>query len=59
MGTRGYIVHRYRGRYYIRYNHFDSYYEVLGVGVVAGIPSDKEEYQSTLEGSGKRTCHCS
>lgn len=30
MGTRGYIVIKYKSKYYTIYNHFDSYPEYLG-----------------------------
>jgi len=46
MGTRGYVMVRFRGRYYIRYHRFDSYYEGLGVEIIADIPTDPNEYQS-------------
>lgn len=45
MGTRGFIVHRVRGRYYVTYNHFDSYPTELGRILVAGIPDDPEKFQ--------------
>jgi len=38
MGTRGYIVWRCRGRYYVLYNHFDSYPSGLGETLLAQIP---------------------
>lgn len=46
MGTRGLEIVRFRGRYYIRYNQYDSYYEGLGAEIIAKIPADPEEYQS-------------
>lgn len=45
MGTRGYRIVRYRGRYWIYYNHYDSYPEHLGAGIVAGVPVDPKEYE--------------
>jgi len=34
MGTRGYIVVKYKGKYYYVYNHFDSYPSNLGKKIV-------------------------
>ena len=45
MGTRGYRVYRYRGRYYAVYNHWDSYPSGLGNELVETIPEDYESYQ--------------
>ena len=45
MGTRGYRVYRFRGRYYALYNHWDSYPEGLGADLIATIPTDPEEYK--------------
>ena len=47
MGTRGLEIVRFRGRYYIRWHRFDSYFEGLGAKIVASIPTDPEEYNST------------
>jgi hypothetical protein len=47
MGTRGLKIVRFRGRYYIRHNQYDSYFEGLGAKIVASIPLDPVEYQST------------
>lgn len=45
---------RFRGRYYIFYNHYDSYPEDLGEKLVNTIPTDSEEYCSkTLSGKQK------
>jgi hypothetical protein len=38
MGTRGFKVYRYKGRYFVQYNHMDSYPEGLGVNLIGGIP---------------------
>lgn len=46
MGTRGLEIVRFRRRYYIRFNRFDSYYEGLGANIVARIPASPEEYHS-------------
>lgn len=46
MGTRGLVIYRCRGRYFIYYNQLDSYPEGLGETVVHTIPEDPEEYKS-------------
>ena len=48
MGTRGYKIIRFRGRYYCFYNHFDSYPANYGEELVDWIPDDPEEYQKWL-----------
>ena len=48
MGTRGYRIIRFRGRYYRFYNHFNSYPEVFGSQIVNDIPTDPKEYQKWL-----------
>ncbi len=48
MGTRGLLIVRFRKRYYIQYNQFDSHFDGLGAKIVARIPSDPEEYQGVL-----------
>jgi hypothetical protein len=48
MGTRGLEIVRFRGRCYIRYHQFDTYFEGLGAKIVASIPADPEEYHSTV-----------
>lgn len=45
MGTRGFIVYRIRGRYYVTYNHWDSYPTNLGRSIVGGIPVDREKFE--------------
>ena len=47
MGTRGYKVYRHKGRYYVYYNHFDSYPSIFGLQVLHEIPRDvsKEEFE--------------
>jgi hypothetical protein len=37
MGTRGYLIFKYQGRYYIIYNHWDSYVSCMGVEIVKQI----------------------
>lgn len=48
MGTRGYRVTRFRGRYYCFYNNSNSFPEVLGKFIVSEIPTDPEAYQRWL-----------
>ena len=45
MGSRGLEIVRFRGRYYIRWHRYDSYFEGLGAKIVAGIPAERDEYQ--------------
>ena len=45
MGTRGFFVYRFRGRYYALYLPYDTYPEGLGKQVVQSIPEDPEEYR--------------
>ena len=47
MGTRGYKVYRHKGRYYIYYNHFDSYPSGLGLDLLRKIPRNvpKDEFE--------------
>ncbi|KAL3450991.1 hypothetical protein BJX65DRAFT_304407 [Aspergillus insuetus] len=45
MGTRGLLFIRWKGRYYIYYNHWDSYPEGLGKAIVGKIPATPEKYQ--------------
>ena len=51
MGTRGYTVYRHKGRYYVYYNHFDSYPDGLGLQVLHEIPRNvsKEEFEEWVE----------
>ncbi|KAJ0420131.1 hypothetical protein BJY00DRAFT_313347 [Aspergillus carlsbadensis] len=49
MGTRGLLFIRWKGRYYVYYNHYDSYPEGLGEAIVENIPVTPEEYQEWLE----------
>ncbi|EGE00534.1 hypothetical protein TESG_07862 [Trichophyton tonsurans CBS 112818] len=49
MGTRGYRIVRYRGRYWIYYNHYDSYPEHFGTRIVAEVPVDRKEYEAWLQ----------
>ena len=47
MGTRGYKVYRHKGRYYVYYNHYDSYPSGLGLDILREIPRNvpKEEFE--------------
>ena len=49
MGTRGYRIIKLRGRYWVFYNHWDSYPEGLGQWLVDSIPADPEQYQKWLQ----------
>ncbi|SLM38110.1 F-box domain [Lasallia pustulata] len=49
MGTRGFRIIHFRGRYYILYNHWDSYPEGMGQWLVDQIPQDPDEYQLWLQ----------
>ena len=49
MGTRGFYVYKWRGRYYVYYNHWDSYPSGLGKVLVSTIPTDPEEFRQWLE----------
>ncbi|KAL0956643.1 hypothetical protein HGRIS_002776 [Hohenbuehelia grisea] len=53
MGTRGYKVYRYKGRYIVHYNHFDSYPSGLGLNLLDQIPRDLEAYERWVEGLRK------
>ena len=47
MGTRGHKVYRHKGRYFVYYNHWDSYPSGFGLKVLHGIPRgvSKEEFE--------------
>ncbi|KAL0566874.1 hypothetical protein V5O48_015126 [Marasmius crinis-equi] len=51
MGTRGYVVHRYKRVRLNRYNHYDSYPSGLGLDLLKKIPkpSDGEGWQADFE----------
>ena len=49
MGTRGLRIVKYKGRYWIFYNHWDSYLKGLGKALVEGILADSKEYQKWLQ----------
>ncbi|KAF7289214.1 polymerase II transcription elongation factor [Mycena indigotica] len=48
MGMRGYRVYRYKRRYFVTYNHYDSDPTVFGVRVKNEVPSDAADYQLWL-----------
>lgn len=54
MGTRGYYVFKWRNRYYVFYNHWDSYLEGLGTDIVKELrtlpPEQFQQMRETLEG---------
>jgi hypothetical protein len=47
MGTRGFQVYRHKGRYYVYYNHWDSYPEGFGLDILDEIPRNvsKKEFE--------------
>jgi len=58
MGTPGVEVVRFCGRYYVRFYLHGGYYEDLGAMIVAKIPADPEEYQSTSLNYLHAQCEC-
>jgi hypothetical protein len=48
MGTRGLKIVRFRGRYFVYWNQYDSYPEVVGQMLVDQIPTDPEQYKRLL-----------
>ena len=54
MGTRGLRVYRFHKRYYVFYNHWDSYPEGLGEKIVQEIPQDPAAYQAWLSAERAR-----
>lgn len=50
MGTRGLVVYRHKNLYFVRYNHYDSYPESLGVDVLREISTfSPDHFRSWLE----------
>lgn len=49
MGTRGYIVYRYKKLFFCLYNHWDSYPSGLGLQLLHEIPRDPEAFREWLE----------
>jgi hypothetical protein len=56
MGTRGNYIFRYKGKYYVFYNHWDSYFDGLGDLIVKELRSwtaaDFDNAKKLLEGFG-------
>jgi hypothetical protein len=48
MGTRGLKIVRFRGRYFVYWNQYDSYPEVVGKMLVDQISTDPEQYKRLL-----------
>jgi hypothetical protein len=48
MGTRGYYAFVFRGRFYVYYNHWDSYPAGLGKIIVDKIPEDPDTFKGRL-----------
>jgi hypothetical protein len=48
MGTRGLRIIRFRGRYFVYYNNYDSYPEGHGRELASNIPTDPEQYKGAL-----------
>ena len=49
MGTRGYRIIKFRGRYWIFYNNWDSHLYGLGQWLVDSIPAGHGQYQKWLQ----------
>lgn len=46
MGTRGYFAFRYKNRYYVIYNNYDSYFSGLGYELIRSIRElTKEQWE--------------
>lgn len=56
MGTRGNYIFRYKGKYYVFYNHWDSYFDGLGDLIVKELRSwtaaEFDNAKKLLEGFG-------
>ncbi len=37
MGTRGLFGFKWKGKYYLAYNHYDSYFDGLGIDLIKEI----------------------
>lgn len=48
MGTRGLKIVRFRGRYFVYWNQYDSYAKVVGQMLVDQISTDPEQYKRLL-----------
>ncbi|KAL6303636.1 hypothetical protein BKA93DRAFT_329405 [Sparassis latifolia] len=49
MGTQGYLVYRYKGRYLNRFVQNSAYPDSVGVDIACGIPVQREEFQRWLQ----------
>lgn len=49
IGTRGFQIIKFKGRYWIFYNHWDSFPDGLGNSLVESIPENPEKYQKWLQ----------
>lgn len=49
MGTRGNFALRYKGRYYVIYNHCDSYFSGLGYELIDAIKELTKEQWDTIK----------
>ena len=54
MGTRGYSIIHFRGRYHLFYSGRDSYPDGLGDSIVCEIPTNPREYATWLAGKCKK-----
>ncbi|KAK0192618.1 hypothetical protein F5146DRAFT_511854 [Armillaria mellea] len=57
MGTRGYYVYRWKGWYFIHYNHLDSYPDGLGLMIFGEVPPadcDPGVFDKWFEAATKR-----
>lgn len=48
MGTRGYEVYRHKGRFFVMYNHCDSYPRGLGRYILSVIPKERDKFKRWL-----------
>jgi hypothetical protein len=57
MNTRGYKVYRYKGRYFVYYNHCDSYPDCLGVDILRQTPRNvsKEQFERWGQGDSRKS----
>ncbi|KAI1119766.1 hypothetical protein F5Y10DRAFT_291013 [Nemania abortiva] len=49
MGTRGWFVYKWQGKYYVYFNRLDSSPSGLGRNIIITIPSEPEQYQAWLQ----------
>lgn len=48
MGTRGFLIFKYNGVYYVIYNHYDSYVREMGVATVAVLKNLCKEFNGNV-----------